>query len=722
MDNKQTEQTIDEPTKALVKVWAEKIKRAKKNNEKYVESIQKFRKYQYGEKGNIGESGLIRTNLIFSTMATLLPHIYAKNPDISVSPTPMVAKDQYGATKKLGKTCEILLDQKVVKEPKLKENAKANVRSAMVTSEGYLKMCWQEDFKTDPIIAQRIADSQDNLARIEKLIEEADDGNCKEHEAAKAQLLIEMQAMESDQEIAVYRGFAIDRVRTEDILFLDETIDEFHQYVSSGAISHMIWFTKEKYEERFGKAPYDKATKYSYKSTDKSENNSSATKEKGDFYCVHEIWDKTSNTVYTWLEGDIGWLVPPYQIKYPSKRWYPFFGLAFNVVEGRRRPLSDVELLQGLQDEYDNTRENYAQHRKESLPVRLARTNGNLTEEDIKRITNRKINDIIMIEGNPAKPINDDIAQFEGIPIDPSVYDVSAIRNDMDLMSGLSDAARGNLLQPKTATEADIMSDNMNSRVEERRDTVEDWLTDIFTSGLEIMLQAMSKAEVIAIAGEDAVWPQMTKDQIWSMVRLTLRAGSTTKPNKMRDRETWTNLLPQIQATMETVMKLRSEGNEDMANAAIELLRETLTRFDEYLDLDMFIPQPDKEDQLSQALQELQKMKQQLAEMEEQQAVLQQQADVNNGKIEEAKAKVEFENARQKGETKRHQQTLEANARTEVAKLIANLMGKVTPEQGLTVIDQIDNMANQILDISKAVINSGALEGSEQLDNAAQLN
>ena len=643
---------VEEPdgkVKALVDKFAERIKRAEKLNENFEKDIKKYREYQYGKVGADKTGGVVRANLIYSTIATILPHIYAKNPEVSISPNELVAKGQYDMIKKFGKTAEILVAQKLIKEPKMKEQQKANLRSTMVTSVGWIKMFYQVDYAKDPLVQRRIADAQDNLARINALIAIADDATREGHLAAQQELIQQMEAIKLEPEIPIYKGFVQDRIKSEDMLILDDSIDEFHQYKAAKALAHRIWYTADDYEEHFGRKPTEQATPYSKKSPDTT--NVSASDKDNKFYCVYEIWDKQSNTVYTWCKGDKDWCRVPQVPEHTPKRWYPFYCLAFNIVEGRWLPLSDVEMLMELQDEYNKTRTRYAEHRDDSMPVRLFRNNGNLTPTDIKSINERKGRDMIGIEGSLTQPLGADIAIFPAIPIDPAVYDVTAIRNDMDLMSGLTDASRGNLMQPKTATEAGILAQNMSSRVDERRDVTEDYITEMLEAGLEIMLQDMTKEEVMKICGEEAVWPEMSREEIYSLVNLSVRGGSTSKPNKIKDQETWTKLLPQIQTSMQTVQQLRDAGHDDMANAVIELLRETLVKFDERIDVESFLPTIDPDDANQQNAQALQQCKAQLQgamekiQQYEQEVIpeLQDKADGNAVKMYEINTKKDIE-------------------------------------------------------------------------------
>jgi hypothetical protein len=364
------------------------------------------------------------------------------------------------------------------------------------------------------------------------------------------------------------------------------------------------------------------------------------------------------------------WLREPYAPRYVPQRWYPFYVLGFNLIEGRWRPISDVELLQGLQDEYNTTRTNYADVREKAVPKRIVRKGGNLSEPDVKNIVDSGNKEWVAVEGNPTVPISQDVMDLKGLTIDPQAYDVTMIRNDMDLVSGRSDASRANLIKPKTATEAEIMQEAMQSRVGERRDTHEDLLSEMGEASLEVALRDLSKAEVQQIAGQDAQWPENPEsvETIFRMVSVKVRAGSSGRPNQQREREQWGQLMPVIEKTMTAVAELRAQGNYDMAEAALELLRETLRRYDEYLDLDAIIPPIEKDEQgrpvaQQQAAVELVKAKEQLAIVQEELAKCQQELQkaqaAEQAKIAEANNKATL--ATQEAERSAAQDTAEAD-------------------------------------------------------------
>ena len=645
-----TTDEVSEEERALAGQWEKRIKaakRARKETSDHIwspERIKMMRNYVNGKQHDDGATGLVRTNLIYSTIATLLPYIYAKNPDISVSPAETVEPGQYKAIRAFGKTLEIVLRRSVVVDGKLKKRMKSTVRSVLTTGAGWIKATYQREYRKDPIIQGRIADTQDNIARIEMLMRKVKDNgdSASDHDAHRGELQQQLAALEQQVEVTFSEGMVYDRALTEDIFVLDDSLRDFDTYLQARAISHRIWFRDDLYAETFGADPPDDATTYKQP---KDDDGSSGSDKHDNWYAVFEIWDKVSQTVYTKCDGSTRWCRPPYQPQ-SGERWYPFFGLAYNLVDGQFEPLPDVMLLKELQDEYNTTRTNFAEHRKESLPGLVFRKGGGLTEDDVGRIINRKINEAIGVEGDPGRPISDDLMEIRGSQIDPQVYDVSAIRNDMDLMAGLTDASRSNLTIAKTLGEAEIMKESMMSRTAERQDMNEDFMQEICQFSAEILIQELTEQQVMRIAGPGYTWPKMSKEDIFDMVRIDIRAGSTGKPNKQNERQQWIEFMPTFQDMAMKVIEMRQAGNADMANAMTEMMKETLRRFDERLDIETFIPAQEEGKGTADTGMQLQEMQQQMAQMQEENQKLQEAADANQTKLQIEGERIQSDNQR----------------------------------------------------------------------------
>jgi len=665
-----------EDEKTVVGAWLKRVERAEdvESAKKWREDLARLRKYERGTQTVDAQKS--RTNMVYATLAAQLPKLYAKNPAIAVSPTDAVPKDQVAKVKKFSETAEKVIRKMLVEEGRLKKRAKSNIRSTSVTSFGVLKLTYQRDYRGDPIAVRRIEDTQDNLARVEGLIRDLKKTDDPSELAKKRDdLQANLKSLTSKNEVKLFKGMACDRVKSEDFIVLDDNIAEFDEYVDASALGQKIWMTVSDAKTLF-KMELHGATRYGRPRTDKNENKVDDTPADEQFICVLELWDKRNGVIRTTAKGMNRWLRDPYAPPQAPQRWYPFYVLGFNTTEGEWRPLSDVEMLVALQEEYDRTRQNFADAREKAVPVLIFRKSGELVENDVKSITDRKNKDTIGIEGNPSIPLAQDLMWFQPNPLDPTAYDVSPIRNDMDIVSGTSDAGRSNLIEPKTATEAEIMNEAMQSRMGERRDTHEDLLSEMGEASLEIFLRDLSKEEVVQIAGADSEWPETPRgaEEAFNLVSVKVRAGSSGKPNIIREREQWGQLLPIISDTMKQVVELRAAGNYDAGEAVLELLRETLRRYDEYLDLDSIIPPTQKDAngqpvanqqaaaQLVQANQALIQCKEELAACQEELAKAKQ---VEQAKAVEAASKAEIskaDQARKDEEFNREQARRDADA------------------------------------------------------------
>jgi len=624
------EVTPDPEIIAQVKKWNERVEQGKKAAEEagYYASIKEHRNYVRGVKGTEldEKEALVKTNLVYSTMASALPLIYAKNPEIAITPTEAVHPAQYPVIKIFAKTLELVVNR-MLKDAKLKKRAKATLRSAMTTKIGWVKIIYQRELGQDPIIVNRINDVQDNIQRIEHLMQRCEDKQ--EHqsqEADKGELHQQIKALESQVEVSVAEGIVIDRILSEDFL-IDPRIKDFDCYADADWMGHRIWYSADGFAQAFERKPGTKAKAFgvSGKADESGQSN-----DKQSQYAVWELWQKSSNTVFTLCEGDETWAREPYQPERLGEQWYCFFPLGLHLVDGQFMPMSTVELLKGLQDEYEETRDDYREVRQKNKPHYL--TSSETPEKDIRRKVVAGIGEVVIVDAN-GQPLNQVFDVARQLPIDPAQYDTSQIRADLEFVSNLGDAARGAVVKAKTATEANIMQSGLASRTTEMQDASEDWIQDIAQYTAEVLLQELTPPQVERIAGQGAVWPSMSKNEIFDLVQIVVRAGTSGKPNKMQEQKTWLEFMPQLRELITQVAELRDQGKEDMAEVMIKVAQETIRRFDERLDVEEFLPQK-KEDDSAQQMQQAQAMQQQIQqqmdEMQKQMALLESQIRKNN--------------------------------------------------------------------------------------------
>lgn len=615
------ERVVSEQDKKLAADWLTRIAAALKRVETEFKQFEKNRKLLKGRKKTAGDDiETVRANLHYGNMASMLPQIYAKDPEFAARPYPSVSPEQMGAAKKFAATAEFMLQKVVVKDGKLKGPAKKVIRSTFATSVGWLKASWQEKKQTDPLIANRIKDTQDNIDRVQMLLSKLEDSSAgSDHELQLAQLKETLAGLETQQEITVAKGIALDFVMSEDVLIVDASIRAISDYTRSSALAHRVWMTPEQYRSNFG---YECKKGRSYKEQSGSMAASDGAEKSTSLLCVWEIWCQDDNRIYYVCEGEEGFCKEPSSPEWTGERWYPFFLVAFNELDGSFYPLSDIELTDKLVTEYNQNREDAVRDRKACLPVNVVRKGGALTPDDVKRIANREGSDVIMVEGVGGQPLTNDMFVGQLGKMDPMAYDTAGSRYDMERVLGGGDSNTGSITKAKTATEAEILSQGLQSRSAERRDILEDMLNELGPYCLEIMLRKFTEQEVKAMAGPDAVWPQMGIEDIFNLVTVEVRGGSTGKPDKLQEQDRWTKLMPIINEAVAKVAELREKGQEALAQAVIEITRETLRRFDERLDIEQFLPKAAQgeddpamlkqqniamQGQLEQVMQELQK-------------------------------------------------------------------------------------------------------------------
>lgn len=582
-----------EQDKKLAGDWLKRIEAAQSRPcvKEKVQSFERNRKLLRGIDPD-NDNKRMRVNLYYSQLGSMRPQVYAKDPEFAVVPSAGVTPDRKEAVENFAKTSVTVLDEVLVKQASLKKRAKRLLTSCFTTSVGWWKMQWQELPKTDALITNRIKDTQDNLQRLQAqraIIEDEVAGRDIDTELGRMNQML--QGLQAQAEVSVARGLVLDFVLSEDILILDDSVRELGDYLRSAAIDHRVWMTRAKYREVFGVEPTAKVKTYAEKSGGIAASSGSTGSDKErDLLAVHEIWDQDTNRIFHVVEGGEGFCREPFSPDWTGERWYPFFVLAWNDADGDFFPLSDIELIEPLVREYNQTRDDFAADRKDARPLTIARKGGALKDDDIQRIRNRSGNDVVMIEGNPGRPLSDDIQGITFGTLNPATYDTSPARSDIEQILGGGDASRGSVLKAKTATEAEILSQGLRSRSAERTDIMEDLLTEAGAYALQICLRKMTLAEVQRIAGPDASWPELSWQEALQQVVVTVRGGSTGKPDRLQDQDRWTKLMPVIKETVAQVSELRAKGQTDMANALISLTRETLRRFDERIDLDQFLP------------------------------------------------------------------------------------------------------------------------------------
>lgn len=629
----------------LAKEWGKRIKKARRHWKRFYERCRHNRKVvqNFDQDADPDSPDFVKDkcNLILGSINTLLPAIYSRNPDIEVKP-----RQQHFKASLFPKTLETVLGREL-EDAQLKLAATEAVRAALTCSYGVVKALYQKDIRTDPVIQKRLEDTQDNLEHQKALLADIEDDPAAADIKAKiAELELTQQGLEAKLEVVASEGLVVDRVLTDNLI-IDPTVESFDDYVSANWMAQVIPMERGEAERTY-RVKLGQATKYvsdsSGSSTDSgpvattvnaSLDGMSSDAQSTDTICILEIWDKRSQMIYTLAEGCPFFLRDPFPPPVQGRRFYPFFLLPYNKVNGEFVAPSMVDMVEKLSREHNDLCDKLEEHRQMVRPGYVV--GNDIKRDDIQSWSEARVGEITQMKGLDSSELQKGIMPKTYPPVDAALYDTTGIRQNWELVTGLQDAARASINKAKTATEAQIMSNSLSARISMFQDWTEEFLTELVQYCAQILLIELDDAKVHRLMGDgDPIvdpatgqqlldpmtgqpmfektydWPTLSRDDILEQVTVGIRAGSTGKPDKLEEQETWGKILPTLLQLMDKITLCAQQGLDTKPYE--ELVKETIKRFDDRLDPRDYIPN----------VQAIREQAQQQALMQQQAAAMQQ--------------------------------------------------------------------------------------------------
>lgn len=616
-DQEEPETKEDEEAELLLveKFWKE-YDDARKFDENFRKQIAIDRRYAAGTSDL---AWAVTTNLIGAFIDILVALLYARNPDVSVRKAPQVDESNTYQQQVFARTLEIVISS-VWKKGNLKKAARKAVRSVLSNGEGWFKCTMVSEKKPSPEIETALNDAQETHARIvaqQKLLEDPQNQDPETLEVEKAEKAELIESLQEKLELAVNKMFVIDYVETENIQ-VSTDINCVENYTDADWIGNELYLTKDDALARFDRLTTEdiKSAKVYYQRAPKelttrdidnvlpqgmltaesaqAFTTSVSSQESPAFVRVVEIWDRRDKQIRTIIDGVKKWAKEPYPPPYPTSRFYPYFYFAFYEVDGQRHPQSLSWRLYKLQDEYSSSRSNFRLTRERSIPGVLFNATM-LDEVEAKKLTESKSQEYTALRpSDPSTPLANLFAPKPVQAIDMRLYDPTLILNDMERISGVQEALSAAINSPgnpKTATEANIQQSGTQARTTSDRDNLESCLTEMADYTAEQALQCLDTRDVQRMAGPKAFWPTgMDIEDLFTLVEVTIEAGTTGKPRQATDMQSWSTILPLIQKSLQDIEQAFAQGNTPMANALIELVKETMLRLGDESDVERFIP------------------------------------------------------------------------------------------------------------------------------------
>ena len=549
-------------------------------------------------------------NMIGTFIDVLVSFLYAQNPDIEVRAAPQVGGPAAESVE-FAQALTIILTR-FWRRAGCKTELQKMVRSALTTGGGWLKVI--PDAGLDPQTAHRRQSLAADLAALRAQHERlaADEAaSVTDRQALTesiARLTARVQAEQQRDGSPSYRnpGVVLDFVRPEHVQVSAE-VNSLLDYGKADWVAHSLHVPRASLRERFPRLREEElAAASSWQNAqrvtgtdgvpaglfaDDAVDGLSADGGEGiTFARVVELWDRRDGFVKTLVEGVPRYAREPYQPAWECARFYPFFYLQFFPVDGERHPQSLPARLRKLQEEYSSRRSNGRLTAERSVPGLLFNRRS-IQPDDVRRIENSVHQELVGLDSPTGEDVRKLFAAKPVPTVDPLVFDTRPVTADMERISGVQEALVQSNVKAKTATEARIQQSGFMSRSSADRDAVEDVLDELAYYTGEIAVQTVSAVEARRLAGPDAFWlAGMSVRDLDSLVQVRINAGSTGKPDRDREQRNWTVALPLVQNLMMQIQQAQTSGNQPLANAMIQMLKETFRRLDERIDVARLIP------------------------------------------------------------------------------------------------------------------------------------
>jgi len=453
---------------------------------------------------------------------------------------------------KIGKTLEILFSYYMDEQnPDFKTQAKALVRRVITTGCGFVKIGFQRKMERRPEVTAKINDVTAQINRLTRIAGEMAKGEMNEDNGEMEELRLMMEALISEPMMIVREGLVFDFPESDAIL-VDPMAHQLRGFVGARWIAHKMYLSSEEISEIYGKDVSKEAVSYDMKgnSTDKrayttlSEFDEQESK-RANLVLVYEVYDKPSGLVYVVADGVSDFLQEPAAPEIKLETFWPVLALTFNDIEHKDKvyPISDVALLAPMQAEYNRARQGLREHRRANRP-KYATAAGMLEDEDRSKLQMHPANAVLELQALAAgQKVTDVLQPVPMIGIDPNLYEVKTIFDDIQLVVGAQEATFGGVSKA-TATETSIAESARSSSLGANVDELDSFMTEVARISGQVLLQEMSIDQVKHIAGPGATWPEFSHQQIQEEIFLEIEAGSTGKPNRAAELANLERILP----------------------------------------------------------------------------------------------------------------------------------------------------------------------------------
>ncbi len=269
---------------------------------------------------------------------------------------------------------------------------------------------------------------------------------------------------------------------------------------------------------------------------------------------IWEYYDTRSNTIEVFAEGSDEFLIDPQPC--PFVFGHPFVMLRNYDIPDYFYPMGDLEAIEPLIQELNKTRSISIAVRQKFAPKLMYRQGAFDSAGRQALASNEPYTMVPVADEN--RPFVDVMAPVPQLPVPPELFEHSdVVEKDIGDVSGVSEYQRGQVPETRrTATEAAIISDNVNARSADKLAQVEKSISIVARRVIQLQQQFMTSTQVARVVGPDQAiyWVPYSHEDIEGEFDFEVEAGSTQPMNETVRRQTATQLLQAMTPFLGTVV------------------------------------------------------------------------------------------------------------------------------------------------------------------------
>ena len=246
---------------------------------------------------------------------------------------------------------------------------------------------------------------------------------------------------------------------------------------------------------------------------------------------IWEYYDISTKTMSVFSETSDQFLIKPMVMPYSFGQ--PFVMLRNYDVPDHFYPIGDLESIEPLQRELNETRTQMMNHRKKYSRKYLYKESA---FDNLGRTALESDEDNVMVPVISDEALSSIVSAFPAV-INPSdFYDqTQMIISDIDRVSGVSEIQRGGTTEiRRTATESSLVQDASNARTADKLAMIEQAISECGRRMVALARQFMTGEQVARVIGKDGepVWIQYDRDYLEGDFDFEVVAGSTQPHNE----------------------------------------------------------------------------------------------------------------------------------------------------------------------------------------------